>query len=146
MVLMPAVVVLLMAGFGILLNVYVVRRLHKFARKEPGRFDNGCGLPLLVMTIADILALFGVVVFGVFGSVIIEELHKHSYLQNVVCKVCFLAYISNISSLYAGYVAVDGLLDARYDECEHVVLGTDVSDALHGHLPSTPSAAHLGPA
>jgi hypothetical protein len=91
MVLMPAVVVLLMACFGILLNVYVLRRLQKFSRKEPGRFENGCGLPLLVMTIADMLVLVGVVVFGVFGSIVIAELHKYSSLQNFVCKVCLLS-------------------------------------------------------
>jgi hypothetical protein len=51
------------------------------------RFENGCGLPLLVMTVVGTLALIGVVVFGVFGSLIIALLHEYSNLQNVICKV-----------------------------------------------------------
>ena len=87
MLMMIAVVVLLVACFGILLNVYVLCRLYKFAMKEPMRFENGCGLPLLVMTVFDMLALIGVIIFGFCGSVIIAQQYESSYLQNVLCKV-----------------------------------------------------------
>ncbi len=98
MLLLVAVIVLLIVCCGILLNVYVLCRLHKFARKEPVRFENGCGLPFLVMTIADIFALVSVVVFRVFDSNIIAELHDHSYLQNVVCKVS--TYVSVVKDVF----------------------------------------------
>uniref|UniRef100_A0A914V2X6 G-protein coupled receptors family 1 profile domain-containing protein n=1 Tax=Plectus sambesii TaxID=2011161 RepID=A0A914V2X6_9BILA len=76
-----------MALAGILLNMYVVLRLYKFARLEPNRFEHGCGLPLLVMAITDVLTLVGVVVFDFLGFVIVDEyLYHNAILQNIFCK------------------------------------------------------------
>ena len=71
---------------GVFLNVYVLRRLRRFAQVEPNRFEYGCGLPLMVMAIADLIALV-VFLLNMFSTFLLRLLADYFVLQSCFCKV-----------------------------------------------------------
>jgi hypothetical protein len=94
--LLPAICSTVASVVGILLNIYVLFRLRRFARAEPNRFEYGCGLPLLAMAMADLLALVAFLP-SMFSPFILVALEDYPILQTVFCKVSLFLRFQNIS-------------------------------------------------
>ncbi|CEF60858.1 GPCR, rhodopsin-like, 7TM domain-containing protein [Strongyloides ratti] len=74
------------AAIGLILNAYVITRLIQFALSDYDRFKRGCGFPLAVMSLSDLISILGII-----GNVSASLMAKFEWIQtpthSISCKI-----------------------------------------------------------
>uniref|UniRef100_A0A0K0ENZ1 G_PROTEIN_RECEP_F1_2 domain-containing protein n=1 Tax=Strongyloides stercoralis TaxID=6248 RepID=A0A0K0ENZ1_STRER len=74
------------AAIGLILNAYVITRLIQSALSDYDRFKRGCGFPLAVMSLSDLISILGII-----GNVSASLMAKFKWIQtpihSISCKI-----------------------------------------------------------